>query len=340
MRGASMYKTWLVMFAAIGSFFSECKEAKYCVIGGGPAGVLAACKLIDLGICPKDITILDPDFAGGILGRDYQQVNFVSNNAWLAVYFTASSTLSACIPDYISLLLEHPIDLQRTDQAADALKQVVKCLKLQGVHCRESKALSIQGVPGRWKVVCHDREIHCDNLIIATGWSPKNLGYNPEKEVALPVALSRDLLPQVVASDDNVLLFGCGRSAHLVVRNLWSCGVRDITNVVIGLELPIQGVKAGFTYDEQQWLEAAINRATKIVYAVGFESILVPTDSDIITRTYSISFAEAVPADRLCVFAEQSQPGVFRIAVMDLVSIGYVVNELLPAWFKTQAIHS
>jgi len=50
-------------------------DFEWAVVGAGPAGILAVGKLIDVGIAPRNIAWIDPDFRAGDMGRLWQCVS-------------------------------------------------------------------------------------------------------------------------------------------------------------------------------------------------------------------------------------------------------------------------
>lgn len=250
-----------------------------CVVGAGPAGILAICKILDYKTPAHEIAWVDPDFCVGRFGKYYQGIRMVSANDYNILFLSISDTMRSIIPDvvewcdanrgYAPLIGEIVAPLQKVTN------HLLEQTPVTGV--REQVSALVRNSDG-WVVCAGQTLIQCQRVILATGFEPKHLEY-PIEEVPLDYAMTPATLAPLISTTDTVALFGNGLSAQLVVKSLAELGVRSVIRVLPGDQEPtIAGntLSIGYLHPER---DLYVHECSKIIYAIGYNEQLVPHHS-------------------------------------------------------------
>jgi cation diffusion facilitator CzcD-associated flavoprotein CzcO len=207
------------------------KIFEWAIVGAGPAGLATAGLLLDSGVKPDDIAIVDPHFKVGDFGA-----------YWGEVY---SNTSVGNFLDFLTQIQSfhfsdrtEPFDLEAM-QKADffQLKKVTEALQWITHHLEQricfhySKVESLHINAGNWHAVLEGgHAIQSKKIILATGSDPKSLSYPNIKEIDLYDALNPVNLRSQLQAGDVVAVFGSSHSSMIIMKNLLDLGVKKVIN--------------------------------------------------------------------------------------------------------------
>ena len=80
---------------------------KWCVVGGGPAGIVVVGLLLDLNVPGKDILWVDPEFNVGRMGQYYQTVPGNARTGTYVDFIAACQAFQACAPNALNQLKQY-----------------------------------------------------------------------------------------------------------------------------------------------------------------------------------------------------------------------------------------
>lgn len=301
-------------------------QTRWCVIGDGPAGIMAACRLIDLGAAPQDIRWIGTKFNAGRFGEYYLDIQLISHNAYNAQYFTASEFMKLSIPTYINNLYAEPAKVPCVHEVVDPLLEVTNKLFEAGVQGIKDTARLLFRENNTWCIGTDQCVVYAENLILALGWKPRRMLINVGVEIPLDYAMSANTLRPFVTPGETVALFGDGNSARLVVNALRECGIDSIVNVVPERHLGLQGISKVVQLSERELLEQELIRCSKLIYAIGFER-----------NTIEVT---AAPYQKLAESQHSFviEDGLIQVSHMDLRALAIFARDILPQAMVNGAI--
>jgi len=274
---------------------------KWAVIGFGPAGIVTAGLLIDLGVPEKDIICIDPEFNVGRLGQYYNNVPSNTKTKLFVNFIKACKTFQECKSAVIDTLYTYDQDLEYPLRIIiEPLKDISDYLRTKVVSVQDSiKSLYFEDA--QWHIVTQLNErFAVENVVLATGSHPRSLDYNCTNEIGLDIALNKDALAQVVSPEDSVAVVGSSHSAVLVLKFLSEIKVKKIINFyknplqysvdmgtwTLHVSTGLKGIAAQWArevleknppgnllrlYNNKEARDAWLDVCNKIIYAVGFE---------------------------------------------------------------------
>jgi len=207
------------------------KVYEWAIIGAGPAGLATVGLLIDSGINPDDMAIIDPAFTVGDFGA-----------YWGEVY---SNTTVENFLEFLSQIQSfkfsqqlNTFDLESMPKSGFCqLKKVSEVLQWVTGHLEQSvsfhydKAVSLNIFNGCWQInLDQGKQLQSKQVVLATGADPKTLSFPNVKEINLYYALNPKKLTNMVASDDIVAVFGSSHSSMIIIKNLLDVGVKKVVN--------------------------------------------------------------------------------------------------------------
>lgn len=190
-----------------------------CIIGAGVTGLSLLLLLVNHGVDPRTITIIDPQFDGGDLARKWGPIQ--SNTPWSK---TADALRSVGItPDIQDVSGTTP--LKEIAELLCRLSDSIPCTRLTGfvVHTEYSSATD------QWTVSYHTGS-HIETrsakaIFITSGSDQKTLGL-PLPSIPLECAMDLANLRTYITAADSVALFGTMHSGTLVMKNLDALSVK------------------------------------------------------------------------------------------------------------------
>jgi hypothetical protein len=196
----------------------------HCIIGAGTTGLILLLLLIERGIDPATIVIIDPYFDGGDLRRKWGQV--ISNTPWSKTYESVKTALpSLKMPLWATAI---PSDqLTPLSQISSLIHELALPIL--------SKIKLFQGTVKKanhdkvWNVVLQHESatvtVDAENIYFNVGSEQKTLDLSTPS-IPLDIALDVSRLRHYVKPTDKVILFGTAHSGSLILKNLVDLSVQ------------------------------------------------------------------------------------------------------------------
>lgn len=211
------------------------------------AGQLLLSHILD--IAPAEsIAIIDPDFVGGSLARDYgaiqsnttiQQKAASLRNLHPVWHKTAVAVESHGQPEGCIQLAELASELHRT-----ATSLSTGCKRIQG----KVKRASWNAAANTWILTLESGAEHQTKVLCcATGMDPRQIDCGCVPTIPLRIALDPTALKRMLRQKDRVLLLGTAHSGTLIMKHLIDIPEIQITCVYRG-EAPFRFARDG-AYD-------------------------------------------------------------------------------------------
>jgi hypothetical protein len=279
----------------------------WAVIGAGPAGIAAIGKLLDLGVDPKKIAWIDPEFNVGDFGTRWRNVSSNTRVELFIRFFEGCSSFQyASSPDF-EINEINPTQTCFLTLAADPLQWITDHLK-NTVHSIQGKVLHLKLNERHWHLNVDNVALRAKNVILATGSEPKSLSFQGIEEINLNIALNPDALASTCQKDDTVAVFGSSHSAIIIIKSLLErCDLKQVINFYLSplryavyLDDWILFDDTGLKGSTAIWarenidgkLPAKLKRlisneeniretlplCTKAIYATGFQKRLIPIE--------------------------------------------------------------
>jgi thioredoxin reductase len=292
------------------------KVVDWLIVGAGPAGILTLGVLLDIGVDPREILWLDPEFNAGRLGAYYGKVFANSKAKDFVNFINTCATFKGCScvdMDYLQSL-----DLEARGYE---LEVIIKPMQRLTEYLRERVESVVDTMTALyfednvWHVGTKSGQLlTAHHVVLATGSYPKILPYGTEKIIPLDKAIDRFALADLVKPTDVVGVVGSSHSAILLLKFLSEMPVTHIYNFYRspleyyaekGMLLEtsttselrgIAGVAAEwaknvleknppanltriYTPDSQK-LATYLRVCTKVIYAIGYERNELPALND------------------------------------------------------------
>lgn len=288
------------------------------IIGAGPAGIITAALLRDLGIPDEHIIWIDEEFSVGRLGKYYANVPGNLKTKLLMNFIQATKTFKELSSPAIHALLT-----QYNPEKEYPLNIIIEPLQ-DITHYLRTKIKTLQGTlaaldfrDNQWQLALKNGIMVSSRMVVlAIGSHPRQLNYTLKHEIPLDYALDKQTLAQLVTYKDVVAVVGSAHSAILILKFLSELRIARIVNFYIH---PIKfAIEMGtWTLHEQEglkgvaaeWAKNVLQKnpphnlirlyntpetratwlpiCTKIIYAAGFERNPLPPINGSTTISYN-----------------------------------------------------
>lgn len=287
---------------------SEQDIQDWCIVGGGPAGIIMVSLLRDLGVPDHEIHWADAnDFSVGRLSSYPTVPGNVKTGALIKFFKSLKTFQEVKSPALEKLLVHDELDLNYEcflKVIIDPLQEITHHLltKVDGIH---GNVTSLDFVDDVWNVqIENNKIIKARYVVLATGSHPRKLDYGV-KEIPFDIALDKQALKQEIKPSDIIGVVGSAHSAILILKflselrvgriiNFYTEPIKyavDMGNWILHQEEGLKGITARWAKEvlekhlpinlirvintsenRRRWL----NNCTKIVYACGFERNKLP----------------------------------------------------------------
>lgn len=347
---------------------------QWAVIGAGPAGIVVVGLLLDLGVTPRDIVWIDPEFNVGRMGQYYQCVPGNTKTSLYIDFINACKTFQQCGSPAIKELYNYELSKEyQLGIIVKPLQDITEYIRTL-VTSHQTRIMGLDYASDTWHIELADgTDFDAERVVLATGSYPKSLGYSCAPEIPLDVALNDELLARNIAADDTVAVVGSAHSAILVLKTLTELPVARIINFYKKPLVYTQDMGGWFIYSNSglkgiaaEWAKNVLEKnppahllrifnsdqarqawlpiCTKIVYACGYERTPVSVNGNCVsTMTYDAHTGKIAP-------------GLFGIGIafpeiivdragneeqkIGLNSFMQHALEMLPEWMRTKDVAS
>ena len=224
------------------------------IIGCGASGSLCLLELARKGRDLSTVTVIDPYFDGGDLGRRWGAVK--SNTKWQQIVDSLSQYPSAAAPIAELSKSYGPDDICLLADLANLFQQAVRPL-LQSVNLNVDSCKKIKKTEAGWSIdLATGGELPetFGRVFLCQGGVEKQLDYG-KPVIPLDIALDPIRLRRAVRPGQTVTVVGLSHSGTLVLRNLNDLGVS--LNGVYDTEKPFYFARDG-CYDGIKEESAAV----------------------------------------------------------------------------------
>jgi hypothetical protein len=265
---------------------------KYTILGCGAAGTLLCLELLQRGVEPSSLQIIDPYFDGGALLR-----------SWAAIYSnTTCQQILDTFQEYtalqglVKILAEKyaPTDRIVLADLGHFLQKSLQTLP-DDIHRVQTTCTCIVKTPIGWKLECKSTTLTSDVVFVCQGGQQKHFDVG-KPNIPLEVALDSTRLARYVQPGQRVVIFGLAHSGTLVVKSLLQlrCSISAVykgpTPFRFARDGHYDGIKeesAEFateilqacppqleliSYSDFPKMIKAVQRATWIIPTIGFEA--------------------------------------------------------------------
>jgi hypothetical protein len=287
---------------------SEQDVQDWCIVGGGPAGIIMVSLLRDLGVPDHEIHWADAnDFSVGRLSSYPTVPGNVKTGALIKFFKSLKTFQEVKSPALEKLLVHDELDLNYEcflKVIIDPLQEITQHLltKVDGIR---GNVTSLDFIDDVWNVqIENNKMIKARYVVLATGSHPRKLDYGV-KEIPFDIALDKQALKQEIKPSDIIGVVGSAHSAILILKflselrvgriiNFYTEPIKyavDMGNWILHQEEGLKGITARWAKEvlekqlplnlirvintpenRRRWL----NNCTKIVYACGFERNNLP----------------------------------------------------------------
>ena len=207
------------------------------LIGFGVAGQLLLSHILE-SIDSSNITIIDPDFIGGDLAREYSAIQSNTTIGHKVHKLTLpenpsdwkeiATALTKCGPSDVCLPL---IDLAKAIRSK-AIQKASQCTCIYDTVTE----LVWSETTRQWTIHCASSKIIQSQMIcLSTGMIPRQEDYGVPK-IPLHIALDPAQLSRIVSKGDHVIVFGLSHSGTLILKHLYAIPTITTTGIYKGSE--------------------------------------------------------------------------------------------------------
>lgn len=268
----------------------------HAIVGFGIAGQLLVCELVQRGVSPSSIAILDPNWLGGALATDYSQV--LSNTPW----WKTRQALSV-YPAWSSKAIEEGDCTFQTDQCMPVGKIASLCFQVgwaAASTCERitTTCLDMTYETDVWTLRHTFGTLRTKRVYLTHGGQEKHIEFPLAiPQIPLSTALDKHLLSRTVTSEDTVIVIGCSHSGTIILDHLHQLGISTIgiyntlTPFQFARDGHYDGIKEGseriadailrgdystttqlISYSDSFKMYKVLQKATKCIQCVGFEA--------------------------------------------------------------------
>ena len=281
-------------------------DANWLIVGAGPEGIITVGVLMDIGIDPKTIVWVDPEFNVGRMGEFYCHVPSNNKAKEFIAFINACNTFQECsCPAIDALHLLDPMHACDLELIVEPLRCITQYLNTKVKPVQDSiNALNFEN--GMWHVGTQNSgQITAQHVVLATGSKPRTLELNNQNVIPLDYALDQETLKTLVNKNDRVGVVGGAHSAILLLKYLSTMPVLHIYNfyrkpITYAIDqgcwaldpVALKGTTAIWAkevleknppanlsrikIEDENKLNRWLRRCTKVIYAIGLERNQVP----------------------------------------------------------------
>ena len=277
-------------------------DYEWCIIGGGPAGIIIIGVLLDLGVPLESIKWIDPKFQVGRIGEFYHNVSANSINETYLKFIESCNTFKKIKSQNIDNLYKLKKDGYENLKIISDVLQDISDYFLEYIPHEKGFVENLSFENKTWSITLQENSFTSKNIILATGASPKNLKLENENQEVIPldIALDKNKLEKLVNNNDIIAVFGGAHSAILVLKYLSEININKINNFYKyplkycklndnGVFENINGLKGFAAAWAKEFIENGLpenlfrykmneeniknylNECNKIIYAIGYE---------------------------------------------------------------------
>ncbi len=189
---------------------------KYTILGCGAAGTLLCFELLQKGVEPSAIQIIDPHFDGGALLR-----------TWGAIYSnTTCQQILDTFQDYtalqglVKMLAEkyNPTDRIVLSDLGQFLQKSIQYLP-EDIRIIQDTCKCLEQTASGWKLHCKSTTVTSDLVFVCQGGQQKSFDVG-KPNIPLEVALDPSRLARYIQPGQRVVVFGLAHSGTLVIKSL------------------------------------------------------------------------------------------------------------------------
>jgi len=275
------------------------KTVEWSIIGAGPAGIIVAAMLRDLGVPDNQIIWIDEEFNVGRLGKYYTMVPGNIKTKLFVEFITACKTFLECDSKAITALCNN-YDLEKEYPLkiiVDPLQDITTYLQTK-ITSFQTRMKSLNSFDDYWYTELESgMTIRSRHVVLATGSHPRTLDYSCKCEIPLDIALDKSQLAKNVSHEDIIAVIGSAHSAILVLKYLSELAVTRIINFYTK-PIEYNHDENGLGGETAQWAKEVLEKnpprnidrilntpetlktwlplCNKIIYACGFERNELP----------------------------------------------------------------
>src|SRR5580698_1599265 len=182
------------------SFESSQQPWDWAIVGGGATGEIIIGVLLDIGVDPKKIVWIDPEFGVGRLGKYYSTVESNNKAKEFVAFINACATFQELTCPAIEALKklepEHPCQLE---SIVEPLRCITAYLRTK-VNSVQDTMADLSFVNDQWNIATTNHGmLTAQHVVLATGSCPKTLNLNINQNIIpLDYALDRVTLQTLV----------------------------------------------------------------------------------------------------------------------------------------------
>jgi thioredoxin reductase len=207
-------------------------KADWLIVGGGPAGIITVGVLMDVGVDPKKIVWVDPQFDVGRMGQFYANVEGNNIAKEFVKFINACATFQECVCPAIEALKKiDPNQPCKLDAVVEPLRCISAYLRTKVISVQDSMT-KLVFFKGKWHVRTKQRTtILARHVVLATGSHPRTLDLAVTQNIIpLDYALDPVTLQTLVTPDDIIGIVGGAHSAILLLKYLSTMNVKHVYN--------------------------------------------------------------------------------------------------------------
>lgn len=289
-------------------------QADWLVVGAGPAGIVTIGVLMDVGVDPKRITWIDPEFNVGRMGKYYSHIESNNKARDFIAFINACKTFGQCsCPALDELRKTDPQKPCLLDSIVAPLQGISDYLRTQVVTMQDSlQRMFFKN--GLWYVrMKKNGPYSAQHIVLATGAQPRTVQVDPDQKVIpLDYALDPATLKSLVTPQDKIGVVGGAHSAILLLKYLSTMNVKHIYNfyrhpITYALDqgcwaldpLGVKGTTGKWAKEvleknppanitrvqvaDNEKLQSKIKQmqCSKVIYAVGYDRAPLPLVNDV-----------------------------------------------------------
>jgi hypothetical protein len=266
-----------------------------CIVGFGIAGQLLLLELLQQGVNPRKILIIDKNFLGGDLALQYPTV--ISNTKWEKT----AKALEKYGPAITGNAKYAPTDIHPVSEISRACLEIAwKLIREHKIDILSVKIQSAEYISSQGWFLHHPvGKIQTQLLFMTQGATPKSLPLDLPS-LPLSLALNFQALENLLTAKDTVVVFGTAHSGTIILKHLHTLQIPTIAiyNDTVPFRFARDGVYGGIKEGSEAIADAilrgeytnlqlipynntievykALKKATYVISAIGFETRQIP----------------------------------------------------------------